>query len=208
MAQFDFRRGLLRNLPAAVEDGVIWYAYDTGDVFIDCRDTRRQINKIPTELAQMIADENHKTVSAEQIEAWMGAVEKLDTIESGAQRNVQIDWKAIAGDGMILNKPFYYDTTENWNKLTDLISEEGSYYVYTDYLVKDGLKYPNLKIGDGKAYVVDLPFIAVNEQQLLSHVNNQEIHITQAEREFWNNKVTSYVAATDPENLVLTKLMV
>ena len=47
-----------------------------------------------------------------------------------------------------------------------------------------------LKIGDGKAYVIDLPFL--NDTSGIDfdqHINNTTIHITNEEREFWNNKI-------------------
>ena len=40
------------------------------------------------------------------------------------------------------------------------------------------------------AYVQDLPF--VNEDlrdKILEHINNPEIHVTMAEKLFWNNKI-------------------
>ncbi len=206
MAQFALHRGLKANIPSTIEDGAIWYTYDTGEVFIDYGDERKCINDIPTQLAELIADENNRTVTDEQIASWNLAVEKLETIEEGAQKNVQVDWKALTGDALILNKPLYYDTTENWNAQNTLVSDEGSYYVYSDYCTVDGITYPNIKVGDGKAYVVDLPFVAVNQAELAAHVNNNVIHITATERNFWNNKVTSYVSASDPETIILTKL--
>ena len=48
---------------------------------------------------------------------------------------------------------------------------------------------PAVKIGDGLAYLIDLPFIDASVTRLMEHINNTQIHITQAEREFWNNKV-------------------
>lgn len=93
---------------------------------------------------------------------------------------------------------FKRDTTENWNAARGMIPLEGEVIVYNDYATKtkmvDGeeqtVKIPAIKIGDGKAYVQDLPF--VNEElrdQLLNHINNPEIHVTMAEKLFWNNKI-------------------
>ena len=46
------------------------------------------------------------------------------------------------------------------------------------------------KIGDGRAYVQDLPFVNDDlRDQLLNHINNPEIHVTMAEKLFWNNKI-------------------
>ena len=93
---------------------------------------------------------------------------------------------------------FKRDTTENWNAARGMIPLEGEVIVYNDYATKtkviDGeeqvIKIPAIKIGDGKAYVQDLPF--VNDylrDQLLNHINNPEIHVTMAEKLFWNNKI-------------------
>lgn len=93
---------------------------------------------------------------------------------------------------------FKRDTTENWNAARGMIPLEGEVIVYNDYATKikiiDGeeqtVKIPAIKIGDGKAYVQDLPF--VNEElrdQLLNHISNPEIHVTMAEKLFWNNKI-------------------
>ena len=37
------------------------------------------------------------------------------------------------------------------------------------------------------------------------HILNTYIHVTQAEKEFWNNKVTAFIDPIDNENLVLSK---
>ena len=82
------------------------------------------------------------------------------------------------------------DTTANWNSKRDLISVKDTVYVYTDFDIVDGKKVPNIKIGDGNAYLIDLPFIAS------SGVSEQQIN-------FWNNKVSVIIDPTDPENLIL-----
>lgn len=59
-------------------------------------------------------------------------------------------------------------TTEYWNSNTDLTSIKNRIYVYTDYYIdNDGNYVPGLKIGDGNAYVVDLPFI---DERFLEHI--------------------------------------
>ena len=100
----------------------------------------------------------------------------------------------------------YYDATSGWNSQIDLVSEEGAFYVYTDYRTdEDGNLVAGVKVGDGNAYVVDLPFLAGNDEVLSSHINDTSIHITDEERTFWNNKVTAFLSASNNENLVLTK---
>ena len=109
----------------------------------------------------------------------------------------------------------YCNTTSNWNKNPSLISEYGAIYIYSDFqMIQGNILIPGLKIGDGNAYLIDLPFItdalAQNIlsiiQMLNAHINNPDVHITPEERIFWNNKVTSKMDTYDSENLILTKL--
>ena len=90
------------------------------------------------------------------------------------------------------------DTTQHWNEARGFIPLEGELIVYNDFSSFVGesngeivVKYiPNFKIGDGKAYVQDLPF--VNEElrdKLVNHMSNNDIHVTKAEKLFWNNKI-------------------
>ena len=91
------------------------------------------------------------------------------------------------------------DTTANWNANIHFIPFRGEIIVYSDYgHIDDGfgnqIDVPGIKIGDGNAYLIDLPFVGEDQkriilQQLQEHANNQEIHISQAERKFWNNKL-------------------
>ena len=91
------------------------------------------------------------------------------------------------------------DSTQNWNAAQGFVPLQGEVIIYDDYSSrqeeKDGeiitRNIPNIKIGDGKAYVQDLPF--VNEElrgELLEHINNPDIHVTSGEKISWNNKVT------------------
>lgn len=70
----------------------------------------------------------------------------------------------------------------------------GEIIVYTDYktITKNGqtVTVPGVKIGSGNSYVQDLAFITDAEaDSLLSHINNTTVHITTAERLYWNNKI-------------------
>ena len=97
---------------------------------------------------------------------------------------------------------FKRDTTENWNNARGFIPLAGEVIVYTDYetktwtveeygeeVMKTAL-IPNIKIGDGNAYVQDLPFVDTNlRDTLMEHINNQDIHVTLQDKLFWNNKI-------------------
>ena len=95
------------------------------------------------------------------------------------------------------------NTTAGWNSQIDLIAEEGVVYVYTDYLLnEDDEPIPAFKVGDGLAYLIDIPF---NEDINSKHIQNTNIHITNDEREYWNNKVTVYLDVNYLEELVFSK---
>ena len=76
--------------------------------------------------------------------------------------------------------------------------------IYDDYTTKEitkvdpitgetitkNVNIPNIKIGDGLAYVQDLPFIDKDlRDKLMEHINNYDIHVTLQDKAFWNNKV-------------------
>ena len=71
-------------------------------------------------------------------------------------------------------------TSAEWAQLTTLVSMPGEIYVYSDGGGTDpqGKPIPKLKIGDGNAYVVDLPFAA-----------SIDMRITDQDIANWNNKV-------------------
>lgn len=88
-----------------------------------------------------------------------------------------------------------YNTVSGWNSQVHLISENRVLYVYTDYKTNSEGEYiPGFKVGDGTSYLIDKPFIdAIYE----NHINNTEIHITELEREFWNQKVRCYLGPNE-----------
>lgn len=109
----------------------------------------------------------------------------------------------------------YYDLKSSWDMQKTLVGEKNAIYVYTDYkTIYDDLGnvvsyVPNIKIGDGKAYLVDIPFISTDEdiearKDLQDHINDLSVHITQAERQFWNNKCRVYESDVDGETIVFT----
>ena len=117
------------------------------------------------------------------------------------------DLNPIAFTGVSDN--IHYGTTEYWNSQSTLIGENNHIYVYTDYttITTDGetKNVPNIKIGDGNAYLIDNPFITTSIEDLLqSHIGDNIKHITDDERQLWNGKVTCYLSATDNETIVFT----
>ena len=97
-------------------------------------------------------------------------------------------------------------TTEFWNSQVGYIPDKGVILIYEDYIVDgDGNNVPAFKIADGLAYAVDLPFTTIGGiEEIKAHIGNTNIHVTQAEKEFWNNKWRGYINIFDSENLIFT----
>ena len=97
-------------------------------------------------------------------------------------------------------------TTNEWKQYLDLISQSNTFYVYIDRFIKEDeeghiIKYPGIKVGDGSSYLVDLPFV---DDLFYDHINNMDIHVTLAEKQFWNNKVRTQDSELDEQNLIFT----
>ena len=99
--------------------------------------------------------------------------------------------------------PYWYMSTEEWEEQSPMVSEPGALYIWRDwYQDEQGNDMPGVKVGDGNAYVADLPF---KDEGYLNHILNTDIHVTPEEKEFWNNKVTCYISPNDPTNIIFTK---
>ena len=113
-----------------------------------------------------------------------------------------------------------YGTTAGWNAQRTLVAERGIIYVYSDhsYIEVDGgdhIPVPGFKVGDGTSYLIDMPFatdaeiemigLEVDElrARLISHEENSIVHVTSADKENWNSKVSVCIDPLDAENLVL-----
>lgn len=118
-----------------------------------------------------------------------------------------INGTELVGDYTITCKS---DTTQAWDSQLSFVPEKGELIVYIDrHTLQDGTAVPGFKIGDGKAYLIDLPYVddyALEKflSELEIHTRNTEIHITQAERELWNNKINC-VVDTQSETLVINR---
>lgn len=112
------------------------------------------------------------------------------------------------------------DTTENWNNARGFVPMAGEVIVYTDYASyqkevngqNKTILVPAIKIGDGSAYVQDLPFVNDDlRDTLMEHIHNMDMHVTLGEKTFWNNKINvddAYEAVHDElidEMLVLNR---
>ena len=104
------------------------------------------------------------------------------------------------------------DTTANWNTHRDFIPMRGEVIIYTDHgTVEDDqghtINVPGVKIGDGSSYLIDLPFSGDDVRyqiltEIREHSGNTEIHVTAAEKTFWNNKLN---CVTDNETLIINR---
>jgi len=103
-----------------------------------------------------------------------------------------------------VSKVVHTDTTEHWNAQPSLIAIKDHLYIYSDYDTINGAYVPAFKVGDGKAYLIDLPFVSGNNSRLSSHIEDTNIHITPEEREFWNNKVRCFISQGEDDTLVFT----
>ena len=54
----------------------------------------------------------------------------------------------------------YYKTTAQWNAQYELVSRKGVIYIYSDHSKDhEGRDVPGFKVGDGNAYLIDVPFM-------------------------------------------------
>ena len=105
--------------------------------------------------------------------------------------------------------PIHYGTTEYWNSHPDLVGKKSHIYVYSDYAETeiDGkmVTVPNIKIGDGNAYLIDNPFVTTSVEDIINmHIADNVAHISADERDLWNGKVRCFIDPLDPENIIFT----
>lgn len=113
-----------------------------------------------------------------------------------------LDWRNSGHTGFA---GIEFGTTEYWSNRRDYIPPEGMLVVYTDHgQTETGEDIPAFKISTGNAYLIDMPFIGFDILKALEeHVANTTVHITQEERERWNNKL-NYIEPTS-DLLILTR---
>ena len=135
--------------------------------------------------------------------------QKIDVIFEDSSQNIVVDFKdrdnRLEIDMMDSGNTIYHNqavvltgTTDYWNSKPALLSQKDVFYIYTDYATKrDGQggteNRPGLKIGDGKAYLIDIPF-----------VTGDLVDITQEDIDRWNDKWRGYILPSSPENLIFT----
>jgi hypothetical protein len=121
-------------------------------------------------------------------------------VSADVSKNVISVSAAVTGGG---SSKILYDTTEHWNARPQLVSKKGYLYIYSDYKTdSEGKQIAGIKVGNGVNFLIDMPF---EDTLLEEHVNDMTIHITAAERQFWNNKITTSDALVQGTNLIFTK---
>ena len=104
------------------------------------------------------------------------------------------------------------DTKENWNNHRNFIPLRGEIIIYTNKSQAEDnfgniINIPGIKIGDGNAYLVDLPFVGDDVrkevlQELNEHINDWNVHVSSSDRDFWNNKLNYDI---DDDNLLFNR---
>lgn len=98
-------------------------------------------------------------------------------------------------------KDVFYDTEANWNNKPQLLSKRGAIYVYSDHTTDNNTNIPAIKIGDGTSYLIDMPF---TDKKYAAHIADTNIHVTAAEKNHWNNKVTCKMDPVNINTLIIT----
>ena len=130
-------------------------------------------------------------------ELWFGPRNDFPTIGSPTMLYTDTDnsviyyWSGtayldISGNVQI---PIVAKTKAEWAVSTSIKSNLGWIYIYIDYRQEEDHNIPAIKIGDGNAFVVDLPFF--------------DTGVTESDRQRWDNKVAATLSDSDDENLIL-----
>ena len=115
----------------------------------------------------------------------------------------------LAFSGRAADAPIHYGTTDQWNSQPDLVGKKGHIYVYSDFgeteINGEKVAVPNIKIGDGNAFLIDNPFLTATVDDIINlHITDTDVHISAEERDFWNEKVRCYIDPENPENVIFT----
>lgn len=99
----------------------------------------------------------------------------------------------------------YSGTNAYWSEHSTFKGSSGDIIVVTDYALKEGKYIAGIKVADGLAYAIDLPYVTeILESQITEHIADTTVHITANERLSWNNKVSARMDTVDKENLIFT----
>lgn len=137
-------------------------------------------------------DNSWQTVTPANI----GAVPASEKGVAGGVAGLGVDGKVPKSQlpADIQDEHIFTDTTAGWSSRLTYVPARGDIIIYTDKSVisSDGTQQyvPGVKIGDGNAYCVDLPFVGDDiASDLLAHISDVNSHVTTSEKTFWNNKL-------------------
>lgn len=127
---------------------------------------------------------------------------KQDKVDKVDLNDINIAIQQIQQDMQLKQVNVRFNTTSGWNSQPSYRTEENTIYIYTDYQVdEDGNYLAGIKVGDGGSLLIDKPFL---DQLYLQHIYDRSCHITQEEREFWNNKVRCYYSEIEDGTIIFT----
>lgn len=91
--------------------------------------------------------------------------------------------------------PVVVKTTAEFQQTPSEISNKNTLYVYSDRSVdSNGVLHPGFKFGDGRAYIVDLPFTSEGSvEEMAAHIRDTSIHTNSEEKAKWNKKISCEV---------------
>lgn len=117
--------------------------------------------------------------------------------------------QSIARTNIGAQEVIKHGTTAYWNSVVGFIPKPGEIIIYDDYSSIEqndtSIPVPGIKIGTGNAYVQDLTFVGQDvAERILSHINNTGIHVTEQEKQFWNNKI-NIIDSIQDETLQITR---
>lgn len=149
--------------------------------------------------------------SDEELDADFGEVQQVVTSNyERLQNKPSINNIELIGDKSSEDlKIVLRGTKAEWDSQPSLLSEKNVIYIYTDHQTIDNgdgtyTIIPAIKIGDGKSYLIDMPFAAADSSLLEKHIANNTVHVTEEEKAFWNSKWRGYIDEANPTLLVFT----
>lgn len=114
-------------------------------------------------------------------------------IGDGVRNVIQLPFFSAGESGIVVQS----NTKEWWDEHSDIIPSDLSFIIVPNKstIEKDGNIYnvPGIKIGDGISTFAELSYVGDDAIDLIiNHINDDSRHITDADRERWNNKVLDH----------------
>lgn len=94
----------------------------------------------------------------------------------------------------------FYDTTEHWNSHPEIEAKRGAIYIYSDAKSFQGQDIPRFKVGNGDAFLIDLPFMDADIRYILENYTP----VSPEDRLRWDNKINLEMR-DDTETLIFNR---